>query len=170
MHPSLEHLPILSSSQDIKFEFLVKSRVDQVKEAMTYSMKSENKLDGASNFRAWKKRIDLILSKNKVLDIVKGKIVEPEFEEGKKKEPQNVAVMEKFKYSNINAMSIIVDSIKYHLIPYISHIDSSKKMYDALTNLFLVKNIGQVMSLKNELCDMKINDDDRITSYFLRIS
>ena len=64
---------------------------------MTYSMKSENKLDGASNFRAWKTRIDLILSKNKVLDIVKGKIVEPEFEEGKGKEPQNIAVIESSK-------------------------------------------------------------------------
>ena len=54
---------------------------------MTNSMKSENKLEGASNFRAWKTRIDLILVKNKVLDIVKGKIVNPEFEEGKEKEP-----------------------------------------------------------------------------------
>jgi hypothetical protein len=54
---------------------------------MTYSMKSENKLERASNFRAWKTRIDLILAKNKVLDIVKGKIVEPQFEEGKEKEP-----------------------------------------------------------------------------------
>jgi S-adenosylmethionine synthetase len=105
-----------------------------------------------------------------VLDIVKGKIVEPEFEEGKEKELQNVAVMEKFKDSDINAMSIIVDSIKDHLIPYISHLDSSKKMYDALTNLFSVRNIGQVMSPKNELCDMKMNDDDSITSYFVRIS
>ena len=49
--------------------------------------------------------------------------------------------MEKFKDSDINAMSIIVDSIKDHLIPYISHLDSSKKMYDALTNLFSVRNI-----------------------------
>jgi hypothetical protein len=105
-----------------------------------------------------------------VLDIVKGKIVEPEFEEGKEKEPQNVAVMEKFKDDDINAMSIIVDSIKDHLIPYISHLDSSKKMYDALTNLFSVRNIGQIMSLKNELRDMKMNDDDSITSYFVRIS
>jgi hypothetical protein len=137
---------------------------------MTNSMKSENKLDGDSNFRAWKTRIGLILSKNKVLDIVKGKIVKPEFEEGKEKEPQNVAAMEKFKYVDINAMSITVDSIKDHLIPYISHIDSSKKMYDALTNLFLIRNIGQVMSLKNELCDMNMNDDDNITSYFVRIS
>jgi hypothetical protein len=167
---SLAHLLVVSASQDVKFEFLVKSRFDQVKATMTYSMKSENKLDRASNFRAWNTRIDLILAKNKVLDIVKGKIVEPKFEEGKEKKLQNVAVMEKFRDSDINAMSIIVDSIKDHLIPYISHLDSSKKMYDALTNLFSVRNIGQVMSLKNELCDMKMNDDDSIASYFVRIS
>jgi hypothetical protein len=132
-------------------------------------MKSENKLDGASNFRAWKTRIDLILAKNKVLNIVKAKIMEPMFEEGKEKEPHNTVVMEKFKDGDINVMSIIVESIKYHLIPYISHLDSSKKMYDALTNLFSIRNIGQVMSLKNELCDMKMNDEDNITSYFVRI-
>jgi hypothetical protein len=137
---------------------------------MTYSMKSDNKLDGDSNFRAWKTRIDLILAKNKVLDIVKGKIMKPEFEEGKEKEPQNVATMEKFKDGDINAMSIIVDSVKDHLIPYISHLDSSKKMCDSLTNLFSVRNIGQVMSLKNELCNMKMNGEHNITSYFVRIS
>ena len=78
--------------------------------------------------------------------------------------------MEKFKDGDINAMSIIVDSIKDHLIPYISHIDSSKKMYNARTNLFSVINVGQGMSLKNELCDMNMNDDDIITSYFVKIS
>jgi hypothetical protein len=137
---------------------------------MMNSMNSENKLDGASNFRAQKTSIGLILAKNKVLDIVKGKIVKPEFEEGEEKEPQNLAAIQKFKDVDINAMSIIVDSIKDHLIPYISHLDSSRKMYDALTNLFSVRNIGQVMSLKNELRDMKMNDDDSITSYFVRIS
>jgi hypothetical protein len=96
--------------------------------------------------------------------------VKLEFEEGKEKELQNVVVMEKFKDSDINVMSIIVDSIKYHLILYISHLDLLKKMYDDLTNLFSVRNIGQVMSLKNELRDMNMNDDDNITSYFVRIS
>jgi putative lipoic acid-binding regulatory protein len=100
---------------------------------------------------------------------MKGKIVKLEFEEGKEKESQNVAAMEKFKYSDINAMSIIVEYIKDHLIPYISHLDSSKKMYDALTILFLVRNIGQVMSLKNELYEIKMNDEDSITSYFVII-
>jgi hypothetical protein len=61
---------------------------------MTYSMNLENKLEGASNFIAWKTRIDLILTKNKVLDIMKGKIMEPQVEAGKVKEPQNVAFME----------------------------------------------------------------------------
>jgi hypothetical protein len=137
---------------------------------MTYSMKSENKLEGASNFKAWKTRTDLILAKNKVLDIIKGKIMEPQFEEGKQKEPQNIAVMEKFKDNDINATNIIVDFVKDHLIPYISYLDSSKKINDALTNLFSVRNIGQVMSLKNELRDMKMNDDESITSYFVIIS
>jgi uncharacterized protein YkvS len=127
-------------------------------------------LYGDSNFRAWNTRIDLILSKNKVLDIVKGKIVEPEFEEGKEKELRDVAVMENFRDNDINSMSIVVESIKYHLIPYISHLDSSKNMYDSLTNLFSIINIGKVMSLKNELRDMKMNDDDNIASYFVRIS
>jgi hypothetical protein len=85
---------------------------------------------------------------------VKGKILKPEFKEGEEKEPQNVAAMEKFKDVDINAMRIIVNSIKDHLIPYISYLDSSKNMYDALTNLFSVRNIGQVMSMKNELYDM----------------
>jgi hypothetical protein len=57
--------------------FWSKLKVDQVKAVMTYSMKSENKLEGASNFRTWKTRIDLIVAKDKVLDIVKGKIMEP---------------------------------------------------------------------------------------------
>jgi hypothetical protein len=78
--------------------------------------------------------------------------------------------MEKFKDNDINAMSTIVYFVKDHLIPYITHIDSSKKMYDALTILFSVRNIGQVMSLKNELCNVKMNDDDSITSYLERIS
>ena len=101
---------------------------------------------------------------------MKGNIVEPEFEEGKEKEPHNIVAMEKFKDGDINAMSIIVDSIKDHLIPYISHLDSYNKMYDSLTNLFSVRNIGQVMSLKNELCDTKMTKDDTIASYFVKIS
>ena len=43
---------------------------------MSNIIKGENKLEGASNYRSWK-RIDLILEKNKVLDLVKGKVKKP---------------------------------------------------------------------------------------------
>jgi hypothetical protein len=127
---------------------------------MTYSMKTKNKLEGASKFRAWNTRIDLILAKNKFLDTMKGKIVEPRFKEGKENETHNVAAMEKMKENDIKAMSIIVDFVKYHLLPYISNLESSKKMYDSLTNHFAVRNIGQVMSLKNEMRYTNMNKDD----------
>jgi hypothetical protein len=62
-----------------------------------------------------------------VLDIVKDKIMESQFEVGKEKEPQNVVVMEKFKENDINVMSIIVDFVKDPLIPYVSHLDHLRR-------------------------------------------
>jgi len=44
---------------------------------MSNSIKGENKDEGTSNFISWKKRIDLILEKNKVLDLVKGNVKKP---------------------------------------------------------------------------------------------
>lgn len=121
---------------------------------MTSSMKSENKLEGASNFRAWKLKIYLILAKNKILDIVTGKFVEP----------TDVARKEKFKEDGITAMSLIVDSIRDHLIPYVAKCDTSKKMYDALTNIYTIRNVGQTISLRNELCDIRMMNDDIVAS------
>jgi len=83
---------------------------------MSNSMKGENKLEGASNYRAWKKRIDLILEKNKVLDLVQGKINKPT-DEGEK---------EKFRETKILAMNLILDRVKENLIGYISNIDSTQ--------------------------------------------
>lgn len=95
-------------------------------------MKLRNKLEGASTFRAWKSKIDLILTRNNVLDIMIGKVVELEGTTGKNN----------FKEDGIIAMSLAIDSIRHILIPYIAKPDTSWKMYDVLTNLFIVKNVG----------------------------
>ena len=129
---------------------------------MSTSMKTENKLEGASNYRAWKKRIDLILEKNKVLDLVKGKVKKPT-------EGSSDADKAKFRESEILAMSLMVDGIKDILIPYISNIDSAQEMYEALSKLFTIKNLGQVASLKNELRATKMTKDDTMASLFVRI-
>ena len=44
---------------------------------MYNSIKGENNLEGASNFISWKKRIELILEKNKVLDLVNVNVKKP---------------------------------------------------------------------------------------------
>lgn len=99
---------------------------------MDCTMKFENKLEGDSNFIAWKTMIDIIISNKNVLYIVKHNVVEMTNNVGKDKlkEVDNIVV------------GLIMDSIIYHLIPYILTLDTSKKMYDALTSLFTINSIG----------------------------
>jgi len=56
------------------------------------------------------------------------------------------------------------------LIPYVANLASSKNMYAALVRLYIINNIGQAMSFKNELCDVKMPRNDTMDSYFMRKS
>ena len=72
---------------------------------MSNSIKGDNKLEGASNFGSWKKRIDLILKKNKVLELVKGNV---------KKPTEEVSDVDKVKFRDLElvAMTLMVEGIK----------------------------------------------------------
>lgn len=83
---------------------------------MVSSMKSENKVKEATNFKAWKTMTELILAKAELLVIVKGKVTKPVDDEGKTK----------YEKDDITTRSIIVDSIRDHLIPYVANRESSK--------------------------------------------
>lgn len=89
---------------------------------------------------------------------------------GKGVEPTDSVGKVKFKEYDITIMSLIMDSIRDHLIPYIAKLETSKEMNDSLTSLFTVNNIGQVMSLKNDLHDVRMKNHETVASYFLRIS
>jgi len=67
-------------------------------------------------------------------------------------------------------MTLMVDGIKDNLIPYISNVDSTQEMYEALSKLFTIKNLGQIESLKNELRTMKITKEETVASFFVRIA
>jgi len=43
-------------------------------------------------------------------------------------------------------------------------------MYDALVGLYTINNIGQKMSLRNQIRDVHMTRDDMVASYFMRIS
>ena len=88
---------------------------------------------------------------------MQGKVIEPTIKAGKKK----------YKKDDLATMRIIVDSIKGHFIPYISKIDTSKKICDALNKLYIVNNIGHVMSLINELHDIRMKKNNAMASYFV---
>lgn len=108
---------------------------------MNSFMKEENKLEGATNVRAWKTRPNLVLARNKVLNIVKGKVTEPE-DDGPEKY--------KLKENDIMAMIIIMESIIDHRFPYIFHHNCFKELYDALSGLYTINNIGKYMILRNQ--------------------
>ena len=65
---------------------------------------------------------------------------------------------------------IIVDFIKDHLIPQVSSLKTPKAMFDALTKLFEGKNINRKMTLRNQLKNGKIQNEETIHSYFTRVS
>ena len=70
----------------------------------------DEKLEGAENFRAWKYQIMLVLEENDLKGFIKEEVAEPKGDEANAKHKKDM----------IKANRIIVDSIKYHLIPQVS--------------------------------------------------
>jgi hypothetical protein len=104
---------------------------------MSASTKLVEKLEGIDNFHARKYRIGLILAENDLAKYIKEEVEEPE------------DAVEKMKHQkdSIRAQRIIVDSIKDHLIPYVSSKKNPKEMFDALRKLYEGKNINRKMNL-----------------------
>jgi hypothetical protein len=103
---------------------------------MSASTKLVEKLEGIDNFRAWKYRIGLILAENDLLRFIKEEV----------KEPEDAVEKAKHQKDSIRAQRIIADSIKDHLIPYVSSKETSKEMFDALSKLYEGKNINRKRS------------------------
>jgi hypothetical protein len=85
-------------------------------------------------------------------------------------EPANAAEKAKHQNDTIRAKRIIADSIKDHLIPYVSSKKTPKEMFDALTRLYEGNNINQKMNLRTELKNTRMQKGETIQEYFSRIS
>ena len=57
-------------------------------------------------------------------------------------EPEEDEAKENYKKEMIRAKRIIVDSIKDHLIPQVSHKDTPKEMFDVLSGMYEGRNIN----------------------------
>ena len=127
---------------------------------MSYHTSLDENLEGADNFRAWKYKISLVLEENELDSYISGEVPVPEGDEAKALH-KNKLVM---------ATSIIIDSIKDHLIPQVSSLKTPKSIFDALTKLFERKNINRKMNLRNQLKNVKIQNAETIQYYFTRVS
>jgi hypothetical protein len=77
---------------------------------MSASVKIVEKIEGVENFCAWKYRIVIILEENDLARFIKEEV----------SELADAAEKEKNQKDTIRAKRIITDSIKDHLIPYVS--------------------------------------------------
>jgi hypothetical protein len=93
---------------------------------MSTSTKLVEKLEGIDNFRAWKYMIGLILAENDLSRFIKEEVEEPE----------DVVEKAKHQKDSIRAKRIIANSIKDHLIPYVSSKKTTKEMFDSLRKLY----------------------------------
>jgi hypothetical protein len=114
---------------------------------MSTSMRVEDRLNGEDKFRSWKHRVLLILEDNEILDHVKKLLPEPKEEEANTN----------FKRNEVKAKRILTDSIKDHLIPNVSKLNTSKEMFDALTRLYERKNTSRKLTLRHQLRNVTMN-------------
>ena len=119
---------------------------------MSHHTKLDEKLEGADNFQAWKYRISLVLEENDLDSYIHEEVPVLEGDEAK--------ALHKKKL--IMAKRIIADSNKDHLIPQVSSLKTPKEMFEALTKLFVGKNINRKIALRNQLKNVKSQNAETI--------
>jgi hypothetical protein len=90
----------------------------------------------------------MILDENDRLEHVTVGVPEPEEEEQKTKHKKNEKKTKR----------IMSDSVRDHLIPHISKLQTTRKMYEAFNRLFESKDISRNLTLRNQLHNMKMDN------------
>jgi hypothetical protein len=108
---------------------------------MVNKLKIEDRLEGATNFHAWKARVLLLLEDNDLKEYVEGMVASP----------IDLQELTSHKKKEVKAKRVLLESIKDHLIPHIDKNTSSKEMYDALAGLYQNVNTYWKLHLKHQL-------------------
>ena len=98
---------------------------------MSHHTKLDEKLEGVDKFWSWKYRISLVLEENELDSYINEEVLVPKGDDAKALHKKKLVM----------AKRIITDSIKDHLIPKVSSLETPKVMFDSLTKLFEGKNI-----------------------------
>jgi hypothetical protein len=120
----------------------------------------EDRLDGSSNFRSWKSRLQITLEEDDLLSVIQKALPETTTDEEK----------EEWKEDDVKARKIIIYSMRDHLLPHIANVKTTYEMYDALKNMFESNNTLRALTLKTQLQNIKMTKDDIVATFFMKIS
>jgi hypothetical protein len=112
------------------------------KGSMASSLRVEDRLDGATNFGAWKERMILLLQENELWDIVENTTTHPVVV------PTDVTLLAAYTKKSIKAKRFILDAIKNHLIPHLTGKTHAYEMWESLTKLYRSTNENRKMVLR----------------------
>ena len=93
---------------------------------MASRLRLEDRLDGQSNFGAWKERIISVLDEADVWDIVEKTVTIP----------TDATQLAAYKRKCAKAKRLILDGVKDHVIPHVTGKDHAFEVWEALTNLY----------------------------------
>jgi hypothetical protein len=114
---------------------------------MSFSLvKDEDRLEGASNFNAWKCRILNILEECDLDELVTRVIEEPTSNIGRTA----------YKKRHSKDKRVIFDSVKDNMMPIIGHLRTAKDCFDSLANLYEKKAPTQKRILKKLLRTLRM--------------
>ena len=106
---------------------------------MMASIRTEDRLDGSSNFNNWKARVIAILEEHDLDHYVTSIMAEPTSNVGRAS----------FKRNQAKARRIIYDSMKEHIMPIITPLKTAKECFETLVKLYETKATSHKRLLKS---------------------
>lgn len=103
---------------------------------MRNNVRVEDRLEGVTNFFSWKIQIATILEELELESFIESNISIPEDE----------AEKATWKRINNQARKIIVDSIKYNILPSISNLKKSFEVFKIIKDKFEINNSSRLLT------------------------
>jgi hypothetical protein len=120
---------------------------------MANTLKLEDRLEGETNFWAWKVSILLLLDndlKECVEDVVPS--------------PTNPVYLAFHKKREVKAKRVLLESVKDHLIPHIVEKATANDIYDAFLGHCQNKNTSRMIHLNHQLQIVRRTNEDTFVS------
>jgi len=119
-------------------------------------LRDQDKLEGASNFGVWKAKISFLLKENCLKEYATSVVAISA-------DPIHLTTHKK---EDAKARRIILEGVKDHIVPHITDLDTMKKMWDAILNLYHNATMNRKLILREKLRSTPMNKGEDIVSYF----